>query len=91
MCTCTIVYLPGDNAGTWFLDLKNDNGSLGQGAAPKGADVEMKMDSKLFCDMFAGKTSPTSAFMMGKLKMKGDMALAMKLEKIMKKMQKSKL
>jgi len=36
--------------------------------------------------MFAGKLSPTTAFMLGKLKIKGNMGLAMKLEKLLKKM-----
>ena len=51
----------------------------------------MKMDGALFTDMFVGKASPTTSFMMGKLKIKGDMALAMKLEKLMQQTQKSKL
>lgn len=51
----------------------------------------MGMDDKLFVAMFSGKASATSAFMSGKLKIKGNMALAMKLEKLMKDMLKSKL
>jgi putative sterol carrier protein len=46
----------------------------------------MLMDSGDFNKMFAGQMKPTSAFMMGKLKIKGDMGLAMKLEKLMGKM-----
>ena len=38
--------------------------------------------------MFAGKLDATSAFMSGKLKIKGNMALAMKLQKFMKNMPK---
>lgn len=84
--------LSGKDAGTWYLDLKNGSGSLGNEPAPGGApDCQMAMDSDLFVDMFAGKSSPTTSFMMGKMKIKGDMALAMKLEKLMKATQKSKL
>ncbi|XP_043916999.1 hydroxysteroid dehydrogenase-like protein 2 isoform X2 [Protopterus annectens] len=75
--------LSGENAGTWHLDLKNENGSAGQGEAPKKADVVMSLDSGDFVKMFAGKLKPTMAFMSGKLKIKGDMALAIKLEKLM--------
>lgn len=84
--------LTGNDAGTWFLDLKNGTGSLGSGEVPGGkADCVMAMDSALFVEMFTGKVSPTTSFMMGKLKIKGDMALAMKLEKLMKATQKAKL
>lgn len=75
--------LSGENAGVWHLDLKNENGSAGQGEAPKKADVVMSLDSGDFVKMFAGKLKPTMAFMSGKLKIKGDMALAIKLEKLM--------
>lgn len=83
--------LTGEDAGTWFLDLKNGSGSVGNGAPEVGADCTMMMDSALFTNMFAGRASPTTSFMMGKLKIKGDMALAMKLEKLMQQTQKSKL
>jgi len=71
--------------GYWFLDLKSGTGSLGQGKL-EGADCMMTLSSELFKDMFAGKSNSTTAFMMGKLKIKGDMKAAMKLEKLMKKM-----
>ena len=51
----------------------------------------MKSSSGDLVAMFTGKLSPTMAFMGGKLKISGDMGAAMKLEKIMKKMPKSKL
>jgi putative sterol carrier protein len=35
--------------------------------------------------MFTGKLKPTAAFMQGKLKIKGDMMKAMKLESLMNK------
>lgn len=41
--------------------------------------------------VFAGKLKPTMAFMSGKLKIKGDMSLAIKMEKMMALMNKSKL
>ncbi|XP_041475185.1 hydroxysteroid dehydrogenase-like protein 2 [Lytechinus variegatus] len=76
----------GDEAGTWTLDLKNGSGSAQAGAA-ENPDVTMIMDTALFVKMFQGKMNPTMAFMGGKLKIKGDLGKAMKLEGIMKKMQ----
>ena len=40
-----------------------------------------------FCFPLSGKLKPTTAFMTGKLKLEGDMGKAMKLEKLMGKMQ----
>ena len=45
----------------------------------------IKIGSKL-C-IFSGKLKPTTAFMTGKMKIQGDMGKAMKLEKLMGKMQ----
>uniref|UniRef100_A0A8C2I450 Hydroxysteroid dehydrogenase-like protein 2 n=1 Tax=Cyprinus carpio TaxID=7962 RepID=A0A8C2I450_CYPCA len=82
--------LSGDHAGVWYIDLKNDTGSAGSGEPPVKADVIMTLDSSDFIKMFEGKLKPTMAFMSGKLKIKGDMGLAIKLEKMMA-MMKSKL
>ncbi|XP_069779227.1 hydroxysteroid dehydrogenase-like protein 2 isoform X2 [Narcine bancroftii] len=82
--------LSGDQPGTWYIDLKNENGCSGQGKFPGKVDVEMSMSSGDFVKMFSGKMKPTLAFMSGKLKIKGDMALAIKLERLMTQL-KSKL
>ncbi|CAL1530461.1 unnamed protein product [Lymnaea stagnalis] len=82
--------LSGTEPGTWYLDLKSGTGSIGQGGMEQ-PDCTMTLESQLFLDMFAGKASPTTSFMTGKLKIKGDMKAAMKLEKLMGKMRKSKL
>ncbi|XP_045923809.1 hydroxysteroid dehydrogenase-like protein 2 [Micropterus dolomieu] len=83
--------LSGEHGGVWFLDLKSGSGSAGQGQPPVKADVVMTMDSSDFSKMFAGKLKPTMAFMSGKLRIKGDMTLAIKLEKLMGRMSKAKL
>ncbi|XP_034403432.1 hydroxysteroid dehydrogenase-like protein 2 [Cyclopterus lumpus] len=80
--------LSGQNEGVWFLDLKSGAGRAGQGQPPVKADVVMTMDSGDFSKMFAGKLKPTMAFMSGKLRIKGDMTLALKLEKLMGRMSK---
>uniref|UniRef100_A0A7D9NLJ1 Hydroxysteroid dehydrogenase-like protein 2 n=1 Tax=Xenopus tropicalis TaxID=8364 RepID=A0A7D9NLJ1_XENTR len=75
--------LSGEESGNWFLDLKNGKGGVGSGEPSTKADVVMSMDSGDFIKMFTGKMKPTMAFMSGKLKIKGDMGLALKLEKIL--------
>jgi NAD(P)-dependent dehydrogenase (short-subunit alcohol dehydrogenase family) len=76
------------DAGPFYLDLKTGSGSTGPGnpADDVKADVTMTLKKADFIKMFAGQMNPTSAFMSGKLKIKGDLGLAMKLEKILKKM-----
>ncbi|KAM6169387.1 hydroxysteroid dehydrogenase-like protein 2 [Rhynchocyon petersi] len=78
--------LSGEDGGTWFLDLKSKGGFVGHGEPPNQADVVMSMSSEDFVKMFSGKLKPTLAFMAGKLKIKGNMALAIKLEKLMNQM-----
>uniref|UniRef100_A0A182JTK9 Hydroxysteroid dehydrogenase-like protein 2 n=1 Tax=Anopheles christyi TaxID=43041 RepID=A0A182JTK9_9DIPT len=73
----------GEEAGTWFADLKNGTGKVGKGNPPATADAVLTMDSKHFFDMFTGKLKPANAFMTGKLKISGDLQKAMKLEKLM--------
>jgi putative sterol carrier protein len=57
----------------WYLDMKNDSGSVGQGDPPSGkAQCTFKMSKTDFQSMFAGKLKPTAAFMGGKLKIQGN-------------------
>ncbi|XP_072931740.1 hydroxysteroid dehydrogenase-like protein 2 isoform X2 [Epargyreus clarus] len=74
----------GKEEGVWHLDLKNGDGACGQGEPKNAPDATLTMDSNNFADMFAGKLKPATAFMMGKLKISGDLQKAMKLEKMMK-------
>lgn len=78
--------LSGEDGGTWFLDLKSKGGKVGHGEPSDRADVVMSMTTDDFVKMFSGKLKPTMAFMSGKLKIKGNMALAIKLEKLMTQM-----
>lgn len=51
----------------------------GARAADDAADVTLSADVETFQGILSGDTNPTSAFMTGKLKVDGDMGLAMKL------------
>jgi len=76
-----------DQKTDWFLDLKNGTGSCGQGKGTAEADAQFVINSANFGKMFAGELKPAAAFMSGKLKIKGNMGKAMKLEKLMGKLQ----
>ena len=66
-----------------MLDLKNGSGSVSHASEDQTTDVVMKCDSGDLVSMFTGKLNPTTAFMSGQLKIKGNMAAAMHLEKLM--------
>lgn len=80
-------------AGSLYLDLKNSPGSTGIGSPPEGSkpDVTMILSKDDFVKMFAGQLNATSAFMTGKLRIKGDLGMAMKLDKLMKSTRGAKL
>ena len=71
------------NPGEWYLDLKNGNGQLAAGKFEGQSNCTLTMKAEIFNKMVSGAMKPTSAFMSGKLRIKGDMGLAMKLEKLM--------
>lgn len=75
--------LSGDQAETWFLDLKNAPGKAGQGKPDFVPDATLTMNSENFFKMFSGELKPAAAFMSGKLKIRGDMAKALKMEKLL--------
>lgn len=51
---------------------------------PAKSDVTLITDEETFIKMSQGQIKPTSAFMSGKLKIKGNIAIAMKAEKLFK-------
>lgn len=50
----------------------------------KAADCTIKMDFSDFSDLIGGKLDGMTAFMTGKLKIEGDMGVAMKLQTILR-------
>jgi putative sterol carrier protein len=74
------------NGGQFYIDLKNGAGAVGKGESPDKPNVTLSMAEDVFTKVFTGKMSPTTAYMMGKLKLKGDATKAMALEKLMGKM-----
>ena len=70
------------------MDLKNSPGRCGSvDSATEDGDVTMTLGRDDFIKMFGGKMNPTSAFMSGRLKVKGNIGLAMKLENLLKNLQ----
>mmetsp|Transcript_40861 Transcript_40861/g.102901 ORF Transcript_40861/g.102901 Transcript_40861/m.102901 type:complete len:675 (-) Transcript_40861:59-2083(-) len=68
----------------WTVDLKNGDGSVTEGK-PSKADCTIQIADADFVAMAAGKANGQQLFMQGKLKISGNMAMAMKLDSILKK------
>jgi putative sterol carrier protein len=83
--TINAVYqfdIDGPTGGSWTVDLTKDGEfvSAGPHTAP---NCTVKMKEEDFVNMWEGKLPGPQAFMMGKLKVQGDMGLAMKLQKLL--------
>lgn len=70
-----------NSEGVWTVDAKNGNGSVKFGGPAKG-DVTLMLADQDLVDLMTGKLNPQTAFFQGKLKIKGNMGLAMKLKEI---------
>jgi len=71
------------NGKSYTVDLKNAPGSVKAGA-PEKEDCTITISEADFVQMMLGKANGQNLFMQGKLKIGGNMGLAMKLEKIPK-------
>jgi putative sterol carrier protein len=72
------VRLTGAQAANWVVTIKDAKCSLSPGADPS-AKLTVSADSADFIKIFTGQMDGMTAFMGGKLKVTGDMGLAMKL------------
>ncbi|HZR08667.1 MAG TPA: SCP2 sterol-binding domain-containing protein [Myxococcales bacterium] len=73
--------ITGDNGGVWTVDLTKEPGTV-QAGSMGNAKCTVTCAAPDFMNIVSGKMNPQMAFMSGKLKIKGDMGLAMKLQKV---------
>ncbi|KAB8240281.1 fatty acid-binding protein [Aspergillus flavus] len=73
---------------SWYLDLK-EKGEVGKGAPSGGkkADVTLSLSDSDFASLVSGKANAQRLFMGGKLKIKGNIMKATKMEPVLKKAQ----
>jgi len=69
-----------DGAGKWKVDVQD--GSVKVTPDAEDADVTITTSEETFEKITSGEQNATSAYMTGKLKVKGDMGAAMKLQKL---------
>lgn len=81
---------PGGKEATWVVDVKNGKGSVLPNSDKK-ADCTITMADSDLLALMTGKMNPQSAFFQGKLKITGNMGLAMKLQNLQLEPGKAKL
>jgi putative sterol carrier protein len=69
-----------DGAGTWHVSVDDGQVTVTEGTGD--ADCTITTSEENFRRMISGDLNPTTAYMTGKLKIKGDMGAAMKLQKL---------
>lgn len=75
--------LTGDGGGEYHVVIKDGACSVNQGAHGS-PNMTMTMAAQDYVDMITGKLNGQMAFMSGKLKIAGDMGLAMKMQSLFK-------
>jgi putative sterol carrier protein len=73
----------GEEAGDWFATIKDGKCTTEQGTHPS-PKMTLSADSSDYVKIFTGEVDGMQAFMQGKLKLSGDLNLAMKLMTIFK-------
>lgn len=82
----TISYtfdLSGDDGGQYGLIIKDGTVQVSVGMLAD-ADCALRLSVRDFKKLLAGKLNSTASYMMGKLKVKGSLGLALKLESLLK-------
>lgn len=71
--------LSGENGGLYWVRMADGTAESGEGAVAS-PDMTLKAAADDWANMVNGDLNPMQAFMTGKIKIQGDMALAMKLQ-----------
>ncbi|NXG42258.1 STML1 protein, partial [Psilopogon haemacephalus] len=80
------ITLPSGTQSSYFIDLSSGSGRAGRGVSEGSPDIVLEVAEKDLQDLFLGDLRPLTAYMSGKLQVKGDLQLALKLEELVKAM-----
>jgi putative sterol carrier protein len=73
--------LSGDGGGKWHVLINNDSCEVKEGPHPSPS-ITISMAAQDYLDMLSGKLNGQVAFMSGKLRIAGDMGLALKMQSL---------
>ena len=75
--------ITGENGGKWVLSIENQQCRINQGTTPT-PKLTFISDEQTFLAIFTGKLDGVKAYMQGRVRMVGDITLALKLTKMFK-------
>ncbi|HEY2483752.1 MAG TPA: SCP2 sterol-binding domain-containing protein [Candidatus Binataceae bacterium] len=73
--------LSGDGGGKWHVIINNDSCEVKEGPAASPS-ITISMTAQDYLDMLSGKLNGQMAFMTGKLRIAGDMGLALRMQSL---------
>ena len=73
--------ISGDDGGQWYVAINDGNVEVSAGTA-ENPSIVLGATSENWLKIVSGELSGQTAFLTGKLKIKGDMSLAMKLQSV---------
>lgn len=74
-------HLTGEGGGLWYVSIENENCEVREGAHPS-PNITISMAAQDYVDMTTGKLNGQVAFMSSKLRIKGDMGLALRMQNL---------
>jgi putative sterol carrier protein len=73
--------LSGDGGGKWNVTINNDTCTVKEGTHPS-PNITISMAAQDYLDMTSGKANGQVLFMSGKLRIAGDMGLALRMQQL---------
>lgn len=73
--------MTGEGGGKWYASIANDQCEVKEGTHPS-PNITITSSAQDYLDIVNGKLNPQMAFMTGKLRIAGDMGLALKLQSL---------
>src|ERR1700693_1307181 len=73
--------LSGDGGGKWHVIIKDQAIEVKEGANPS-PNITISMTAQDYLDMLSGKLNGPAAFLSGKLRIAGDMGLALRMQSL---------
>lgn len=68
----------GEEPGDWIIQISGGKCNVNPGTTPNPA-LTIIIDTQVFKDLSTGSLNPMAAFMQGKIRLSGDMSLAMRI------------
>ncbi|XP_010715518.1 stomatin-like protein 1 isoform X1 [Meleagris gallopavo] len=78
------IILPGGARSTFFIDLSSGSGQAGCGVPQGNPDVVLEVAEEDLQELMLGELRPLAAYMSGRLRVQGDLQLALRLEELFK-------